>query len=450
MKKILIIILLSLTLFNCKKQFDDNNKVSEEVAYQTADAYPGIILGMTKHFATKSLYEIVRGPGLTAHELGNIGTFLTEPQLETGGTALTPDNSSLTLLFKYLHSDRNISEKILANIDGVQFDDPLKKVAYKAYAKFFNAITTGYMAQYWEKVTEKNDPENNAKFIDRATGLQNSVDLLDSAISDLNNNAGAEDIINNLVSYEFSFSDVLKAFKARYEIELGHNQAAYDAANSVDLTKRSVWSYDGGSIKNPVYENTIFPTAHARFRPIDSLGLLNNQMPELTDKRNEFYLTYITNNPLWTGAYYQVDDPKGFWDTEATPIPVYLPGEMTLIKAEAKARMNQLPAAVTLINEIRTKTTANDAFGVGAELSAWTGNATSQQDVLDEIYKNYAIELYMQGQRWPIHRRFYPNYLNNVVWNTVDVHSLERVNNFYPYPDTERANNPNTPPDPAY
>ena len=448
MKKILIIILISLSFYNCKKEFENNNNVTADAAYQAPLAYPGIILGMTKDFAINSYNEIVRGPGLTAHELGNIGTYITEPELERGGIALTSENSSITILFNHLHKNRGIAEKILENIDGLHFDDPLKKVAYKAYAKFFKAITTGYMAQYWEKVTEKNDPDNQANYIDRMTALQNSVDLLGNAIADLNNNPGAEDFINNLVSYEFSFKDVLLAFKARYEIELGNYQAAYDDANAVDLTKRSVWSYDGGAIKNPIYNIAIYST-QKRYKPIDSLGLFNTQTPELGDKRNEFYLEYITN-ASYPDAHYQIDDPKGFWDTDDKPIPVYLPGEMILIKAEAKARMNQLSDAVSLIDDIRTKTAAQDVFGVGAELSAWTGNATNQQDVLDEIYKNYAIELYMQGQRWPIHRRFYPNYLDNVDWNTVDVYSLERVNNFYPYPYQERASNPNTPPDPAY
>ena len=450
MKKLLIIILFSFTLFNCKKEFDNNNNVTEEVVYQVAESYPGIILGMTKNFVTGSYYQIVRAPGLTAHELGNIGTFITEPELERGGIALIPENDAISWLYTDLHSNRNVAEKILENIDGLHFDDPLKKVAYKAYAKFFKAITTGYMAQYWEKVTLEDNPDNNAQYVNRTEGLQNSVNLLNEAINELNNNPGAEDFINNLVSYEFSFQDVLLAFKARYEIELGNYQAAYDDANAVDLTKRSVWSYDGGDIKNPIYKATLYPSASKRFRPIDSLGLFNVQTPDLGDKRNEFYLTYRSNDQTWQDTHYQLDDPKGFWDTEDKPIPVYLPGEMILIKAEAKARMNQLSDAVSLIDDIRTKTAAQDVFGVGAELSAWTGNTTSQQDVLDEIYKNYAIELYMQGQRWPIHRRFYPNYLDNVDWNAVDVYSLERVNNFYPYPTKERASNPNTPPDPAY
>jgi len=123
---------------------------------------------------------------------------------------------------------------------------------------------------------------------------------------------------------------------------------------------------------------------------------------------------------------------------------------MRLIKAEAKARLNELDEAVTLIDEVRTQTPADDVFGVAAELTPWAGDASNQEEVLNEIYKNYAAELFLQGQRFPIHRRFFPHYLDNIDWNNVQRCSLERLNNFYPYPDQERANNPNCPPDPAY
>jgi len=453
MKKLLILLIsfVSLTLINCEKDFEDYNNVPEEILTRP-EAYPGLILGMTKNFAGNSLYRIIHAPGLTATELAAMNTYLTEPQLETGGPSLPPDNSSITDLSYNLHSDRNIAEKILLYIDDLNFENEDQKIGIKAYAKFFKAMTTGYLAQYWEKVTLENDENNEAEYVDRMEGLQMSINLLDEALNDLDGQTGAIDYINGLVSHNFSFVDVLHAFKARYEIETGDYQNAFDDADAVDLTKKSEWSYDGGVNKNPLYKNTLWANAALRIRPIDSLGLVSWQTPEANDQRNPFYLTY-TSVISEHGCQHAVDNPKGFWETETTPIPVYLPGEMILIKAEAKARLGgsaNLAEAVSYIDEVRTKTSADDVFGVGAGLAPWAGDATNQQEVLDEIYKNYAIELFLQGQRFPIHRRFYPNYLDNVDFNTTNGCSLERANNFYPYPDQERANNPNCPPDPAY
>ncbi len=449
MKKILILLILSISLFSCQKEFDDHNKVSEKDAYATPAAYKGIVLGMTREFATYSLYRIVHAPGFTAREFGNMSTYETESQLIDGGPELTGVNSSISSMWKNLLRNRGIAENILANIDDLEFSSDAEKVAYKSYSKLIQAITTGYMAQYWEKVTTQNDLDGQATFVDRTEGLQFAVNKLDEALSLITSDSEAENFINSLISYEFSIVDVIKAFKARYLIELGNYQDAYDTADSVDLNKRSVWSYDGGSIVNPIYQYTIKPGASLRLRPLDSLGLfVGNFGLESNDQRIPFYLTDTSN--VDTSCGFPVDDPNGFWNYDAAPIPVYLPDEMRLIKAEAKARLNELDEAVTLIDEVRTQTPADDVFGVAAELTPWAGDASNQEEVLNEIYKNYAAELFLQGQRFPIHRRFFPHYLDNIDWNNVQRCSLERLNNFYPYPDQERANNPNCPPDPAY
>jgi len=460
MKKILLILIISLSLFSCEKEFTNHNNISEDIAFSTPEAYKGIVLGLTKEYATNSLYRIVHAPALTARELSNMSTYETESQLTEGGPEMTGVNSSISSMWQNLHRNRGIAEKILANIDLLEFpnqgaEDAFKveKAAYKSYASLIKAFSIGYLADYWEKVTIDNDPDNQAEFVDRATGYQKAIEYLDKALTELSADPGAESFINNLVSYEFSIVDVINAYKARYEIELGNYQAAYDAAaaNAVDLTKRSVWSYDGGTIPNPIYASTIMPGASLKIRPIDSLGLKNVQIPEVNDQRIPFYLTYTS--AIGTTCGFEVDDPNGFWNADTAPIPVYLPDEMKLIKAEAKARMGgtaNLAEAVSLIDEVRTQASADDAFGVGGELAPWDGDATNQEDVLDEIYRNYAIELFLEGQRFPIHRRFYPNYLDGIDWNSVSRCELERVNNFYPYPDQERSLNPNCPPDPAY
>ena len=148
--------------------------------------------------------------------------------------------------------------------------------------------------------------------------------------------------------------------------------------------------------------------------------------PELTDKRLPFYIA-ISTTPR-----YKVN---GFGAATTTPWPIYLPGEMTLIKAEVYARQND-PQALTELNKIVTKKPANDPFGVGADLPPLVGPFTQAQ-LLDLIYKQRRIELFMSGLSLEDMRRFNrPN--------------AERKRNFFPYPFRERDNNPNTPPDPTF
>ena len=121
-------------------------------------------------------------------------------------------------------------------------------------------------------------------------------------------------------------------------------------------------------------------------------------------------------------------------------MPVYLPGEMGLIRAEAYARKGDLANAVIELNKVRTKTAAQDAFGLGAGLPAYAGDNTAEAILLD-IYKNRLVELAFQGFRLEDSRRF-----NRPG---PGVTGAERNRNFFPYPRTERDNNSSTPADPG-
>ena len=454
MKKLSLLILLILSLSACKKEFIDKNEVTEKAAYETPEAYKGIALGMTKIFTTTTYKYLAKGPGLTAKEYGRANTYSSTTELAAGGESLPDDNPTIGSIWSGLHRSRGIAEKILENIDGVDFTDSDEKAAYKAYAQFFKGLTIGYLSHYWKKVTIDNDADNNAEFVDRMDGYQTAINFLSDAENTFANNANATGIINSVISSNFSILDVIHVLKARYYMELGQYQSAYDEADAVDMTTKSQWDFDGGSIQNPIYAQILDGSASLNYLPFDQLGLLSNHTLDAGDERVNFYLDNtagVIMQDLDCG--YDLYNPAGFWATDNSPLPVYLSGEVLLIKAEAKARLGgntNLSDAVALIDQVRTKTAATDNFGVGANLPAWTGDPTNQQDVLDEIYKNYAAELYLQGLRFPIHRRFYPNYLDGVNWNTVDRCSLERVNNFYPYPANERANNPNCPDNPDY
>ena len=148
--------------------------------------------------------------------------------------------------------------------------------------------------------------------------------------------------------------------------------------------------------------------------------------PDPADGRIDFYLTPNANSG------------KGFFTADDASVPVYLPGEMILIRAEVLARQDKVGDAVTELNKVLTKT--DDTFGVNAGLPAYSG-AMDKDAVLQEIYKNRCIELFMSGLKLEDSRRFArpgPNDANP-----------ERTRNFYPYPTVERDNNPdNTPADP--
>jgi hypothetical protein len=105
--------------------------------------------------------------------------------------------------------------------------------------------------------------------------------------------------------------------------------------------------------------------------------------------------------------------------------PLFTQDELTLIRAEAHARLNRLPQAATEVNRVRT------AAGLAARPAA---DLASQQAVLDEILRQRRLSLFLTGQAWADLRRFGRVAEARVPW--------------LPYPEQERASNPNTPANP--
>jgi hypothetical protein len=197
----------------------------------------------------------------------------------------------------------------------------------------------------------------------------------------------------------------------------------------VDLTKKSFFNFE------PLNQNPVFESATSTnnvFQPVDStLGLPPALAPNLTDQRIPFYIAINTS----IAPRYRI---KGFFSTSSSQVPVYLPGEIMLIKAEAYARQTppDLANALIELNRVITKQPVDDPFGVGAGLSAIAGPLTQDQ-ILTEIYRQRSIELFMSGLRLEDQRR-------------LGRPQAERKRNFFPYPFQERDNNTNTPPDPAF
>jgi hypothetical protein len=222
--------------------------------------------------------------------------------------------------------------------------------------------------------------------------------------------------------------NTLQALKARYSLYAGDYATALAAANMVDLSVKSGFNFDA-LVLNPVFESAT--STNNVFQPVDStLGLPPSLAPDLADKRIPFYVGINTS----IAPRYRIN---GFYATGTSQVPVYLPGEIMLIKAEAYARQTppDLANALVELNRVITKQPSADPWGVGAGLMPVV--LTTQAEILTEIYRQRSIELFMSGLKLEDMRRF-----NRPL--------TERKRNFFPYPFQERDNNTSTPADPTF
>jgi hypothetical protein len=412
----------------CEKDFKDPNRATQDEVFSSPRGLAGVAVGLQRVYTAgrgSTLYNLITVNGLTTNELIVVNTGNTaEVQLATGGTAVDGNHTMLTTFWTTCNKVVYDADLVITNAKNL--GDKNYASGLIAYASIFKALSIGDMAQFWEKIPAGTG--TNVTFIDRVDGFKKAITVLDEAITAVAANPISSAFTAN-VPAGIDIVNTLNALKARYSLYAGLYSQALTAANLVDLTKRSTFNFDALTL-NPVFE--VATSTNNVVQPKDStLGLVPGLQPDFADRRIAFYTTI---NPTIAPRF----RIRGFFDAAATQIPVYLPGEITLIKAEAYARASSpdIPNALIELNKIITKVPASDPFGVGAQLPPAVGVFTQGQ-ILDSIYKHRSIELFMSGQKLEDMRRFgRPN--------------SERRRNLMPYPLRERDNNPNTPNDPPF
>jgi hypothetical protein len=427
----LIIFISSICMVSCKKDFPNPNDATKDQTLNSPVGLTGVAVGLQKAYSNGragSLYNLVCANGFSSFELSNRNTGnVDETNLFDGGIKVDGNNNVLGNLW-------SSNLKVIYDADNVinnaaNLGDKAYASGLIAYASIFKALAIGGLAEFWEKIPDTVAIGLQPTFIDRQAGYAKAISVLNNALAAIAANPISADFLTKIPP-GMEIPNTLQALKARYLGFSGNHAGALAAANLVNLTVKSEMRFDAIT-SNPVF--IVSTSTNNVFQVKDStMGLPVALRPIAADKRIGFYMVLNTTvAPRWR--------IKGFGETLSTPWPMYLPSEMTLIKAEAYARANDLVNATAELNKILTKKAVNDPYGIGADLTPYAGGNT-QAEILEEIYRNRCIELYMQGWKMEDLRRFGRSNSPNV----------EKNRNFYPFPFREKDNNPNTPADPAF
>ena len=407
---------------SCKKNYTDPSKASPGDALTTQRGMTAVVVGLQRVYTLgrgSTLYNKITINGLTTNELIVVNPGNTaEVQLAAGGNTVDGNNTMLTQYWTTCNKVIFDADNVLANASTLT--DKNYASGLIAYASLFKALSIADMAQFWEKVPA--GIGTHVTFIDRVDGFKKAITLIDAALAVIAANPVSTSFLAN-VPAGINLPNTLNALKARYSLYAGLYPQALAAASLVTLSSKSFFGFDALSL-NPVFEiatstnNVVQPTGA-------SLGLIPAFIPAPSDGRLPFYTTGAPQYRL-----------NNFFNAAATSIPLYLPGEINLIIAECYARNNDSTTSKTFLNMVITKTAAGDPFGVGGNQPA-INSFGSYAALLDEIYRQRCIEMYLSGNKLEDMRRFgRPN--------------AERKRNFMPYPTRERDNNTNTPPNPPF
>ncbi len=433
MKKLPIIFILTAVAFipSCKQDFINPNASTEAQVFSSPTGLTGVAVSLQRVYSVSRLspvYNTITASGALTNEFRLLNTGNTdEAQLFTGGVTVDNLNSIVNSLWAQNNKIIYDADKVLAGANAL--GDKNYASGLIAYTSIFKALAIGALSNFYEQIPAgPGTTSTPATFQSRLDGYKRAIQVLNNAQAAVAANAISAAFLSNIPS-GIDIPNTLNALKARFSLFAGDYAGALSAANAVSLTVKSEFRYESANL-NPIFE-TVTGTNNV-YQPLDStLGLPVGLQPDPNDKRVPFYTAI---NPS-VAPRFRVNS---FFITPTAPIPVYLPGEMTLIKAEAYARQAtpDLTNAKAELDKILTKTPAGDPFGVAAQLPAYSG-AVTQATLLTEIYRNRCIELYMSGLKLEDMRRF-------------GRPTTERKRNYLPYPFRERDNNSNTPPDPSF
>lgn len=445
---LLLFLVSSIQLTSCKKEYINPSTASVPSVTTSVDALMNLAAGLQRRFTIgrqSPLYNSAIGATYNVYGLYTINIGNTaEKEMETGKGAVTQANSIVTQLWAQSLLTKAEAETILNNLSVAA--DPSDRIGLKAYASIFYALSMGTLVQFFEMIPITT--EYNATFSPRADVLQKVITVLESVDADLATTIPSAKFISK-VPAGIDIKNTVKALLARYYNIQSMITGTYNAtsgnkaiafANAASQTVKSEFRFTAAT-PNPLGEWNITVNV---FGAIDStLGLRNGlaPVPASSDPRIAFYIsrTGPTTFPL-----------RGFAISLTSSYPVYLPGEMNLIIAENYARQSLFAQSKAALDAVRTKTadiydftaptTPPILLHLGGAQPAYNGLLTTT-NLLQDIYKQRRLEMFLSGQELEDSRRFArpaPNTPNE-----------ERNRTFYLYPSIERDNNTNTPADPA-
>lgn len=371
------------------------NSPTEETALSSVEGVIATSLGMQDQFAG-SVLTYVRAPALVTDEWGTASKALAADQSLFSGEGIDAQFGVVSGPYFATYRIARTADAIIASTPGLGGLSQSFAKGLTANAKLFKAMALGMAAMQYERLPLGAATAGGVP-VPRAEVFAEVIRLLESARGDL---TGVPDTAlagfnSRAVSPGFDVRSTIDAMLARYYLYTNQYQQAIDAATRVPLNRVSLLTYPDPDV-NPIYNYSVVAGYVA---PLRSWA----REAEPNDRRVPFWVDTLATPPIGNPPTLQLAQ-FALYGTRNAPFPVYLPGEMLLIRAEAQARLNNLPAAVDLINQVRTK--SGTATTPGAQLLPVSAAVLdTQAEVLAQIAYERRYELFSQGLRWEDLRR---------------------------------------------
>ncbi len=406
-------VLALMSLSACKLDISNPNAATAQGVLTSVAGIRALAVGMQGRLSF-SMDENLYIPAVVSGELGTTSiTQSTQREYQnfptaSSNSAISETNVDLLDIWAKNYGTVKTANDILDNIDALSFA-PGTKAGLVGLAKIYQAWSYGFLIEAFEKISI----DGGATFVDRPAAFAQILSLLASAKTDVTGTTLTTDFTGSILSPNFDMLNTIRALQARYSLAAGNYADALSFANEIPAAASAVITFGGADINpfNNYFHGQKFYGAISTFRANAEPG--DTRVDKFT-KSNSFA-------PLGGATTFETN----IFSSDGDPIPAWSQDEVTLIRAEALARLNRLPEAIDQINIVRAR----------ASLPAKSAATLSTPAaVLDEIFTQRTYSLFVTGLHWADERRFGKIALAKV--------------RYLPYPFTVRATNPGTPANP--
>jgi tetratricopeptide (TPR) repeat protein len=329
---------------------------------------------------------------LSADNAEHVGTFQYLGQVDRN--QLQSDNTSVTNVWIAIYDAISRVNLILQKVPNVPGLTDAQKNQILGEARFLRALHYHNLVKLWGDVPmplEPLDSPSEAAAMTRAA----KADVYTQILSDLTQ---AEQLMTTPKQARQASLGAVRSLRARVQLYKGQYQAALDAANAVQAMGytlapafESLFSDEGTDTPEDIFRVSFTAT---EFNEVGYYYLFDGRWEVAPTA--DLYNAY-TDDDLRRDLTLGKDGS----DYEGTKFPTTIGAEdlhvirfaeVLLIKAEALARLNRLPEAITELNKTRVR--AGLAPIPAAPLP-------TQAALLDEISTERRLELALEGDRWP-------------------------------------------------
>ncbi|HYD51236.1 MAG TPA: RagB/SusD family nutrient uptake outer membrane protein [Gemmatimonadaceae bacterium] len=381
-------------------EVDPKTIVPAETAISDAQSARAALLGLYDALQSDSYYgeQFLTFGDLSADNTQHTGTY-TE-YADADANRLNSANSAVEGMWAAIYSSIARANVIIERIPEVNFLEQAEKDQQVATALFVRALGYHNLVKYYGGVPLRTEPVSTPSQVSeltRATPAQVYAQVL----ADLQQ---AQSLVKvQRAGLQVSLG-AIRALRARVYLYQQNWTGAETEANAV-----LAMGYALASSYPSLFDEVGAPTSEdifrVKFSSQDAGSLSYYYMDKSLGGRREVGPTSNLRNSFETG------DARAAWSirnatatrfygakfrsvTGTEHTHVIRLGEILLIKAEAQARLGRLAEAIATINPLRRRA------GL-AELTFGATNLTTQQQVLDAIWRERRAELVFEGDRWP-------------------------------------------------